>query len=235
MARTFTQALKAETSPAAVPLPSTYQYGPPGARRARTFSQVIADATRGVDAGMNRFTAPRPDLSSDAYAPDWRGHYLGKRDFAAVLKDVRAAIETKPAPMVCKGADGAFEFKVPISKTDDDQNLVFGWAQVIEENGVPVTDSQGDQVTEKDLEDAFYYFAQEGRETDEMHTDEVKGQMVECMVFSKEKQQALGINLGKVGAWVGFKVDDDTFAKVKSGDLPMFSIGGVGRRIPLEN
>lgn len=46
--------------------------------RDRAFSQVIADATRGVDAGMNRFTPQKPDTSSSRYAPDWRGHYLGQ-------------------------------------------------------------------------------------------------------------------------------------------------------------
>ena len=44
----------------------------------RAFSQVIADATRGMDAGMNRFTPQKPDTSSSRYAPDWRGHYLGQ-------------------------------------------------------------------------------------------------------------------------------------------------------------
>ena len=67
-----------ETVPGFIADPSTYsQPTPGGTRRARTFSQTIADATRGVDAGMNRFTPQKPDLSSSAYKPDWRGHYNG--------------------------------------------------------------------------------------------------------------------------------------------------------------
>jgi hypothetical protein len=65
-----------ETVRGFIPDPSTYsQPTPGGKRRARTFSQAIADATRGVDAGMNRFTPQKPDLSSDPYNPDWRCHY----------------------------------------------------------------------------------------------------------------------------------------------------------------
>jgi hypothetical protein len=54
------------------------------------------------------------------------------------------------------------------------------------------------------------------------------------MVFTKDKQAALGIDLGLVGWWVGFKVNDEgTRAAIKRGDLPEFSIGGSGRREPM--
>jgi hypothetical protein len=37
-----------------------------------------------------------------------------------------------------------------------------------------------------------------------------------------------------VGLWVGFKIDDaDVWAKVKSGEYPMFSIQGKAKRIPV--
>lgn len=129
---------------------------------------------------------------------------------------------------------GAFEFTVPISKTQEDQNLVFGWASVIEENGAAVFDSQGDRISEGVLEKAFYGFAEDARVAGEMHRDYGPGfgKMVECMVFTKEKQRALGINLGKVGAWVGFRVAPDLFKKVKSGEYRAFSFGGRGRRLP---
>lgn len=74
MARDPLQAVD-QTVPGFLNDPSTYsQPTPGGKRRARTFSQAIADATRGVDAGMNRYTKPGSDLSSDPYLPDWRGH-----------------------------------------------------------------------------------------------------------------------------------------------------------------
>lgn len=116
---------------------------------------------------------------------------------------------------------------------DDDQRLVFGWASVIEENGVRVVDCQDDAISEATLEKAFYNWAEEYRRGGEMHLRDDAGQMVECMVFTKAKQKALGIDLKKVGAWIGLRVDADTFAKVKSGEYKGLSIGGTGRRVPL--
>lgn len=117
-----------------------------------------------------------------------------------------------------------------ITKTQEDQNLVFGWASVIEENGQPVVDSQGHVIGEADLEKAFYAYAQDARVAGEMHGDygEHVGKMVECMVFTKAKQEALGIDLGKVGAWVGYRLSPAAFAKVKDGTYKMLSIGGRG-------
>jgi hypothetical protein len=175
---------------------------------------------------------PTADERQDA---DWRGHYLGRGAGAQLSTGFN-----QNGNGIGKGADDEDEeaevqrkFEVAISKLDEDQNLVFGWAQVIEEDGQVITDTQGDEVSEADLEKAFYYFAKDGRETDEMHTDNVRGRMIECMVFTKAKQRALGINLGKIGAWVGFELDPEVFAKVKSGEYPAFSIGGTGRRVPL--
>lgn len=148
--------------------------------------------------------------------------------------------KAKKKPPFWKRGDVDFEFTLEILKdangkpaVNESQRLVFGWASVIEENGKIVTDSQGDQITEAELEKAFYDFAENARQADEMHDESLGGPMVECMVFTKEKQALLGIDLKKVGAWIGFRVRDDIFAKVKSGDYAAFSIGGRGRRSPL--
>lgn len=140
-----------------------------------------------------------------------------------------------------KAADGTdIELKFTVAKDaagapviDSDHRLVFGWASVIEENGQPVEDSQGDVIDEATLEKAFYGFAEEMGKADEMHDETDGGPLVECMVFTKEKQRAMGIDLKKVGAWVGFRVRPDIFAKVKTGDYGSFSIGGRGLRTPI--
>jgi hypothetical protein len=113
---------------------------------------------------------------------------------------------------------------------NEDQRLVFGWASVIEENGQPVVDKQNDIITAEELEKGAYDFALHARIGGEMHRKEA-GRLVESMVFTLEKQQALGIDLGKVGWWVGFQVSsDDAWQKVKSGELKAFSIGGKAGR-----
>ena len=134
-----------------------------------------------------------------------------------------------------------FEFKVPVSKAEVvkvdgvEKNLVFGWASIIEKDGQVVVDVQDDTISEPDLEEMFYKFVKECRDAGEMHADSGGhiGTCVECMVFTKEKQKLMKIDLGFVGAWIGFEVSPDVFAKVKSGEYPAFSIGGEGRRVAI--
>lgn len=121
-----------------------------------------------------------------------------------------------------------FQGSISIIEKKEDQQLVFGWASIIEENGNLVIDHDGDIIEEVELEKAFYEFVLNARNAGEMHINKDAGKLVECIVFTKEKQKALGIDLGKVGAWVGFKVTKEVFQKVKNGTYQMFSIGGIG-------
>jgi len=115
-------------------------------------------------------------------------------------------------------------------KVDPDKRLVFGWFSVVEEDGQMVVDKQGDVIEEGELETAAYRFVLEARDAGEMHKRTV-GRLVESVVFTKEKQELLGIDLGKVGWFGGFFVDDDeAWKRIKEGHLPAFSIGGTGRR-----
>jgi len=68
------------------------------------------------------------------------------------------------------------------------------------------------------------------------------GRLVESVVFTEEKVQAMVASLRKQGIlatidlkciawWGGFKIDDPvTWAGVKSGRLKAWSIGGSGKR-----
>jgi len=117
-----------------------------------------------------------------------------------------------------------------IKKLDEDQKLVFGWASIIEDDeGNPVVDSQGDIIKVDELEKAAYNFVLEARKAGEMHKHTDAGMMVESVILTKEKQEAMGIST-PIGWWVGFKLSDDVFAKVKAGDYKGFSIGGKGLR-----
>lgn len=123
--------------------------------------------------------------------------------------------------------------RVEIKKLDEAKNLVFGYLSVSENaDGSLVEDLQGDVIEPTELEKAAYAFMLESRAADEMHRLDQIGQVVESAVFTKEKQQALGIPDGTmpVGWWVGIKVDPEVFAKVKDGDYRAFSIGGRGER-----
>lgn len=119
---------------------------------------------------------------------------------------------------------------VEITKLNEDQNLVFGWlSKAVESDGTPVVDSQGDIIPEAELEKAAYEFMLASRRGDVMHDGRPVAYAVESFVSTPEKRTAMGVQKGDdqtVGWWVGFKVEPTTFAKVKSGELPMFSIGG---------
>ena len=125
-----------------------------------------------------------------------------------------------------------FLLKADINKVDEEQRIVFGWFSVIEENGEEVFDGEEDAIKSVDLEKAAYQFVLDARIAGENHIRKGVGQLVESIVFTKEKQETLGIDLGKVGWWGGFYVsDDDVWDKVKNGEFASFSIGGKAERV----
>ncbi len=122
-----------------------------------------------------------------------------------------------------------------IKKADEDKRLAFGWASVANfENGNEVVDSDDDIITIDTLEKAAYKYVRLSRMGGEMHERAAVAELVESIVFTKEKTQALGIPEGMLpeGWWVGFFVtDDEVWAKVKSGEYAMFSIEGKAQRV----
>lgn len=131
----------------------------------------------------------------------------------------------------CTMEKSSFTFHADIQKIDEDKRQVFGWFSVIEEMGKDVEDREGDIIKVEELEKAAYDFVVNARKAGEMHKVVQVGQLIESMVFTKDKQEALGIDLGKVGWWGGFQItDSEVWSKVKDGTYTAFSIGGSGRR-----
>jgi hypothetical protein len=133
-----------------------------------------------------------------------------------------------PVTNTMKRDDGtAWSVPLDVRKMVPDLQLIFGWASVVEKNGVLIIDKQGDMISPATLEDAAYDFVLHSRQQGDMHDTMGVGRLVESCVFTKQKQEALGINLGMVGWWAGFKVDcPEVWAAHKRGDRPEFSIGG---------
>lgn len=135
-----------------------------------------------------------------------------------------------------------------IAKIDEDECLVFGFANVSVskrtasgEGGEVFKDLQGDLIEPAQLEKAAYTHVLEFREADEMHRGSAKGQLVESIVFTHEKLEAFAkdengvVNQEHLAVlkqifpprwWVGYKFDKEAFAGVKSGKYTMFSIAG---------
>ena len=154
------------------------------------------------------------------------------KKFSDFIKKSAEPQKKEPASNVIKG-----RFK--IAKSDDDKHLAFGWASVaIRADGEEIEDWQEDIIEPEELENAAYQYVLLYREGGEMHERGGAAVLVESVVFTEEKIQAMGIPAGTlpIGWWIGFKVtDEDVWEKVKDGTYPMFSIEGEAERVEVEN
>lgn len=129
----------------------------------------------------------------------------------------------------------SFEIFVPVSKLDDEQNIVLGWGSVTKVNGQPVIDCQGDVIEDLELEKAVYDFMAAPKH-DEMHKRIVPDSViVESFICTDEKLAKMfgdeAPQGGFRGWWLGIKVNDpEIYAKHKSGEYTGFSITGTARR-----
>lgn len=122
-------------------------------------------------------------------------------------------------------------------KAKDDEQLVSGWANVsVNADGSVPLDWQDDVIAPETLEKAAIAFMIDYQESGVMHKGDSVGTVVESIVFTKEKQEALGIPEGTVpqGWFITVKINDpEVFAKVKDGTYKMFSIQGVCNRVKM--
>ena len=129
------------------------------------------------------------------------------------------------------GKSGEANLNFEVCKLDNEQRQVFGWASTTTIGGFHVVDKQGDIIPTQELEKAAYDFVLNSRQQGHNHVDVGVGRLIESMMFTKEKQQALGIDLGREGWFVGFYVDnEDCWQSIKKGDLLEFSIGGSAHK-----
>ena len=137
----------------------------------------------------------------------------------------------------CPVEDERVNISFSMHKAKDAEQLVSGWANVaINANGSIPLDWQGDVIAPDTLEKAAVNFMLDYRESGVMHDGGPVGTVVESIVFTKEKQEVLGIPEGSVpqGWFITVKVhDSEVFAKVKDGTYKMFSIQGTCTRAEL--
>lgn len=84
-----------------------------------------------------------------------------------------------------------------VRKVDEEKRLVFGWASVsVTVGGQEVIDLQEDMIDPETLEEAAYKFAEFYRDGGEMHERTGVAVMVESVILTAEKQEAMGIPMG---------------------------------------
>lgn len=167
---------------------------------------------------------------------DWFDGYYGDWQVKEVLSGTIASVGMiyTEADIATAGSGEIFK----IAKSKEDQQLVFGWANIaVDANGNYPLDWDGDFTSPEQLEKAAYEFVLKHRVTGEQHSGNIVGNLVESVMLTKEKQAAMGIPEGLVpeGWWCGFHIEDpEVFAKVKSGEYEMFSVEGTGYRVPVQ-
>lgn len=153
-------------------------------------------------------------------------------------KDLAACVaahgDKKDPAAYCATIERAITKRIGITKTDDAQQRVFGWSTVSEQGGVPLEDLQGDVIEPEVLEDAVYDFLLHSRESGEMHVGVGKGHIIESVVFTPEKLQAMGLDVEPFTKhWIGVQFEDrEVYQKCRSGEYQGFSIQGTGVRVP---
>lgn len=124
----------------------------------------------------------------------------------------------------------AFEFAklVPIEKTDNEQQMVWGWAYVCKgDDGEQVVDHGGDVVDILEIQKAAEDFMLSSRVGSVMHKDQA-GFVAQSIVVTDDLAKVLGFTTRKRGWLIGFKVTDaDTWEGVKNRKFRAFSIGGT--------
>lgn len=168
-----------------------------------------------------------PEMSGDI---DGNIFSKGLLDGSA-LTDTGRPTSAPTAPMAPQA--GTLRIVCPVDKVDVEKRMIWGWASVVTKDGAPIIDRQGDIIELAVLEKAVWEFMDTSRVGGEMHKLLGIGTVVDSLVFSKEVQAALGIDLKKEGWFVGVRVDNDTtWDRVKKGELRSFSIGGKAVRVP---
>lgn len=125
----------------------------------------------------------------------------------------------------------SFEFE----KADASGKFVRGWASVVSEGGNAVTDTQGDIISIDELRKAAHRFVSDARVAKAMHAGNQVGEVVESVIIDDAFANALGITDTKRGWWIGMEINDPSIQEgVRKGKLRAFSIGGRGRRTPVE-
>lgn len=123
-----------------------------------------------------------------------------------------------------------------VAKANDERQILFGWANVaVAKNGETVVDSHDDSIAIEDLEMAAYEFVLKSMGSGEDHAGEVDGQVIESMVVTEDKLDALGLAKGDLplGWWIGVHIPDaESYQRAKR-EKQMFSIEGTAMREPV--
>lgn len=176
--------------------------------------------------------------SKNEYASDVEIPQLSRGKLAVLTAKKAEPAAKKLKNQIQKSAEVDIVWEGEFAKFDTDKRQVFGWASIVEMNGEPVVDLQGDYISADEIEKAAYSYVQKSRKGGDMHRRNGEeahhvSDMIESVIFTPEKIEKMGLAPGALptGWWVGYQInDEDTWDLVKSGKRTGFSIHGRGKR-----
>lgn len=176
------------------------------------------------------------DRASTTYALPYRRTEGGGVEAAGDPVEVQEQSTWVPAPM---------NVGVLKAMPCGDQQLAFGFLTMSTVGDKYVADIDNDLIETAEIEKAQYNYVLNARMQGDNHERLGVGRLVESIVFSKEKQEAiqkslrdLGIDatcdLGCEAVWGGFLIEDDeVWEATKRGERMGWSLGGKAKRVPI--
>lgn len=166
----------------------------------------------------------------------WNSAFERQREDGKSVEDAEAAA-FRQANGVVKGRQLLdFDKRVAIEKADEEQQMVWGWAYLCQDDdGRQVVDHGGDVVSIEDIQKAAEDFMLSSRVGGVMHKDQA-GFVSQSIVVTDDLARELGLTTRKRGWLIGFKVTDpESWEGVKSGRFRAFSIGGTATPEVIDN
>lgn len=230
---------KAPKAPTAAPKPTDTgatkgrHRGDGQASGAKAFGTGVSQMASALTATTGRKAATGATVGAAAIAARRSQKAQGQQDMAMYAPPTWLGQSS-----VAKRDETRVTWQGEFSKFDEDKRLAFGWASVVEKDGMPVIDRQGDYMTAEDLETAAYDYVLKSRVGGDMHkrsgtnAAHKVSDMVESVVMTREKVEKMGLPANTpIGWWVGFKIHDEpTWQLIKKRERTGFSIHGRGRR-----
>ena len=215
-------------------------------------NRVLARSAKKEKVGKGYISKMEPggaDLHVESPKSKARKYALARVNETPQMNEIKVQVARKKDAAKNKlsqgiGKSGDVVWEGEFSKVDSDKRQVFGWASIIEKDGQPVHDLQGDIIESEEIEKSAYDYVIKSRKGGDMHRREADdtpvhaSDMIESFVVTPEKISKMGLPEGSLptGWWGGFKVnDDDAWNLVKSGKRTAFSIHGRGQRTPMED
>lgn len=129
----------------------------------------------------------------------------------------------------------AVRFDFRIEKASPTGRYVSGWLSVVEKDGKPVEDSQGDIVAMEEVRKAFHKYMRGSRVIKSQHAGDGIGDLVECVIVDDDFAKAHGVTHSQRGVWGTAEITDEKEqARVRKGEYGGFSIGGRGKRTEIK-